>query len=43
MLVFWSAPTAGIVLLVAALVVAAVAVIGALASAGGQAGTGVTS
>jgi hypothetical protein len=42
-LVFWSAPTAGIVLLVAALVVAAVAVIGALASAGGQAGTGVTS
>ena len=42
-LVFWSAPTAGIVLLVAALVVAAVAVIGALASAGGQTGTGATS
>jgi hypothetical protein len=42
-LVFWSAPTAGIVLLVAALVLAAVAVIGALASAGGQPGTGVTS
>ena len=44
-LVFWSAPTAVVVLLVAGLVVAAIAVIGALASAGNQAAgtTGATS
>jgi hypothetical protein len=42
-LVFWNPPTLAVVLLDAAFVLAAISVIGALASAGSQAGTGATS